>query len=205
MANKSRCTNKAGKNISLSQHPAKGNNTNTNINNSKNIVNSIAVNKQGIETNNNCDKSNDDSASTLKANKNNNNSNNLFIDLLDNLKEYKNNEKNLQTLKEKKKLKTKNFPKPNDRKSVTSAQYADSMLKVDELRKSARSIVRRREEFRKEFNALFDELSDLSSPDIIAKFADADISSLRKQHERMQRQSSKVKALSKRYRATIRN
>ena len=99
----------------------------------------------------------------------------------------------------------KNFPKPNDRKSVTSAQYADSMLKVDELRKSARSIVRRREEFRKEFNALFDELSDLSSPDIIAKFADADISSLRKQHERMQRQSSKVKALSKRYRATIRN
>ena len=91
MANKSKCTNKTGKNTSLLQHPIAGNNTNTNIDNSKNVVDSIAVNKQATEMNNNYDQSNDNSASILKANKNNNNSNNLFINLPNNLEENKNN------------------------------------------------------------------------------------------------------------------
>ena len=45
----------------------------------------------------------------------------------------------------------------------------------------------------------------MNSPDMIAKFEDADIPTLRKRHERMQRQASKLKALSKHYRANIRN
>ena len=61
-----------------------------NINNSTNFIDSIAINKQASERNGNCNKNNDNSASISKANKNNNNFNNLFVNLVNNLEENKN-------------------------------------------------------------------------------------------------------------------
>ncbi|MCK8462404.1 hypothetical protein MUY35_00905 [Aliiroseovarius sp. S1339] len=99
----------------------------------------------------------------------------------------------------------KTFETNPDATGRTSIRSSASTEQIEKIRRSARSIYRKREDFRREFDEIFDDISEESFEDFVARLDDTDVSVLRKKHDRMQRQASKIAATSRKYRASIRN
>lgn len=73
-----------------------------------------------------------------------------------------------------------------------------------EAKKSIESLLRTRSQLRRIFDEVFDDLERQSGPEILEKLEGIDFYELEKKVERIQKQSAKVKAISRYYRTRIR-